>query len=291
MAGSMLIKRRVRKAYFSVLGVGEKYSKSDVLLLQEQLHQSPRAFGLLSSRWTLQTIRQTCGWLKTYSLSGVWRVLRANGVRYKRGQEHLHSPDLEYVAKRDHISWCVQQARDYPGVVVVLFLDEFSYYRWPGVARAYSEVGVHQPRANLTASYNTRGRLIAALESIHGKVLYLQRSHITVHVLVLFLQLVRRSFPEARTIYIVQDNWHNVHFHPNQIAAAEQLGIVLVPLPTYAPWLNPCEKLGRKLRQDVTHMHNLAQDWEGLKKAVTDFLDQFASGSIDLLKYTGLLPV
>lgn len=259
-------------------------------LLQEQLHQSPRTFGWLTSRWTLQTIRQTCAWLNTYSLSGVWRVLQANGIRYKRGQEHLSSPDPEYLAKRDHIGWCVQQARERPGIVVVLFLDEFSYYRWPGIAQVYSEVGVHQPRANLTASYNTRGRLVVALEVLHGKVLYLQRSHITVYVLVLFLQMVRQAFPKAKIIYIVQDNWHNVHFHPDQLAAAENLGITLIPLPTYAPWLNPCEKLGRKLRQDVTHMHDLAQDWESLKKAVSDFLEQFTSGSIDLLRYTGLLP-
>lgn len=258
--------------------------------LQEQLRQSPRTFGWLTSRWTLQTIRQTCAWLNTYSLSGVWRVLQANGIRYKRGQEHLSSPDPEYLAKRDHIGWCVQQARERPGIVVVLFLDEFSYYRWPGIAQVYSEVGVHQPRANLTASYNTRGRLVVALEVLHGKVLYLQRSHITVYVLVLFLQMVRQAFPKAKIIYIVQDNWHNVHFHPDQLAAAENLGITLVPLPTYAPWLNPCEKLGRKLRQDVTHMHDLAQDWESLKKAVSDFLEQFTSGSIDLLRYTGLLP-
>lgn len=258
--------------------------------LQEQLHQSPRTFGWLTSRWTLQTIRQTCDWLNPYSLSGVWRILRANGIRYKRGQEHLHSPDPDYVAKRNHIVWCVQQAREHPGIVVVLFLDEFSYYRWPSTAQVYSEVGVRQPRANLTPSYNTQGRLVVALEVLQGKVLYLQRSHITVYVLVLFLQLVRQTFPNAKLIYIIQDNWHNVHFHPDQLAAAETLKITLVPLPTYAPWLNPCEKLGRKLRQDVTHMHDLAPDWNGLKKAVSNFLQQFASGSIDLLKYSGLLP-
>lgn len=271
-------------------GAGKKHSATDVKLLQEQLHQSRRTFGWLISRWTLQTIRETCSWLNPYSLSGVWPVLRANGIRYKRGQEHLYSPDPEYLAKRDHIRWCVQQAREHPGGVVVLLLDEFSYYRWPGIAQVYSEVGAHQPRAYLTASYNTQGRLVVALEVLHGKVLYLQRSHITVFVLVLFLQMVRQAFPKAKTIYIIQDNWHNVHFHPDQLAAAEQLRITLVPLPTYAPWLNPCEKGGRKLRQEVTHMHNLAQDWHGLKKAVSNFFQQFASGSIDLLKYTGLLP-
>lgn len=270
--------------------MGGKYPAAEVQLLEDLLHQAPRNFGWLTSRWTLRTLQQTCGWLKAYSLSGVWRVLRANNLHYKRGQQQLHSPDPDYAAKRDYIRWCVRQAHQHPNRVVVLFLDEFSYYRWPGVAQVYSSVGRRQPKAKLTASYNTQGRLVTALEVSHGKVLYLLRSHITLHVLVLFLQQVRQAFPKAERIYIVQDNWHNVHFHPDQVAAAKTLKITLVPLPTYAPWLNPCEKLGRKLRQDVTHMHDLAQDWDGLKKAVTGFLDQFSSGSIDLLKYSGLLP-
>ena len=259
--------------------------------MREQLHQSPRSFGWQNSRWTLKTIQQTCAWLKNYSASGVWRVLQAIGIHYKRGQEHLHSPDPDYLAKRDRIRRCTRQAQKHPGEVVVLFLDEFSYYRWPTVAQAYAEMGVRQPRAHLMAGYNTQGRLLAAVETTQGKVLFLQRSHITVHVLVLFLQQIRQAFSKARTIYIVQDNWHNVHFHPKQIAAAHQFGIHLLPLPTYAPWLNPCEKLGRKLRQDVTHLHPYSQDWPALKKAVAEFLNQFASGSIDLLKYIGLLPV
>jgi hypothetical protein len=66
------------------------------------------------------------------------------------------------------------------------------------------------------------------------------------------------------------------------------LPIQIVPLPTYASWTNPIEKLWRKLRQDVTHLHPWANDLSLLRAQIAHFLDQFASGSDDLLRYVGL---
>jgi transposase len=60
-------------------------------------------------------------------------------------------------------------------------------------------------------------------------------------------------------------------------------------LPTYAPWLNPIEKLWRWLRQDLLKMHRWVEDWPRVKQRGHDFLDQFAPGSPDLLRYVGLV--
>ena len=60
-------------------------------------------------------------------------------------------------------------------------------------------------------------------------------------------------------------------------------------LPTYAPWLNPIEKLWRWLRQDVLKLIHLTDDWRTLRARVNAFLDRFASGSQALLRYTGLI--
>ena len=67
-----------------------------------------------------------------------------------------------------------------------------------------------------------------------------------------------------------------------------QLPIQAVPLPTYASWLNPIEKLWRFLKQEVLHMHRLANDLTGLRGEIDRFLDQFALGSDQLLRYVGL---
>jgi len=88
---------------------------------------------------------------------------------------------------------------------------------------------------------------------------------------------------------VVQDNWP-VHFHEEVLAALSGSKIVLVPLPTYAPWTNPVEKVWRKLYQEVLHLHHFGDDWDGLRRAVEQWLTQFADGSVDLLRYVGLCP-
>jgi putative transposase len=47
---------------------------------------------------------------------------------------------------------------------------------------------------------------------------------------------------------VIQDNW-NIHTHPEVLTAlARYPRIKPVWLPTYAPWLNPIEKLWRWVR-------------------------------------------
>lgn len=258
--------------------------------LRNLLAQTPENFGLKQSRWQLSLIRKGCRWLSLYSLSGIWRVLRFLRLNYKRGQEHLHSPDPSYDEKKEQIQACVQKAQNHPEMNATLYLDEFSYYRWPTIASSYAPAGRIQPVAYLKPQYNTRERLIIALDVSTGRVIYRQRAHIDLPQLIAFMGDIQQAYPNVSAIHVIQDNWHNVHFHPRQIQAAAQLGISLVPLPTYAPWLNPVEKVGRKLRQEIIHMHCQCDDWNHLKNRVTTFLDQFACGSSELLRYVGLSP-
>ena len=90
-------------------------------------------------------------------------------------------------------------------------------------------------------------------------------------------------------LLVVQDNW-SIHKHEDVTTALKEWPrIEPVWLPTYAPWLNPIEKLWRWLRQDVLKLHRLAGDWSSLRARVNQFLDQFATGSHALLHYVGLL--
>jgi len=103
-----------------------------------------------------------------------------------------------------------------------------------------------------------------------------------------FYSRLARAYPEVSLIYVIQDNW-NIHTHPDVLTAlAGYPRIKPVWLPTYAPWLNPIEKLWRWLRQDVLKMHRWVEDWPQVKQRVHDFLDQFAHGSAALLRYVGL---
>lgn len=188
--------------------------------------------------------------------------------------------------------------------------------RQPTLARAYEEKGAHQPLAERSYKSDTITRIVASLDHMPGKVVYVRASRIGISQLVEFYIKLRIAYPQAERIYVVQDNWP-VHVHPDVLVALEpqetqwlrpvpgnwpatpgaaairkwgdlNLPIQAVPLPTYASWLNPIEKLWRWLKQDLMHMHKLADNLSKLRDNIDRFLDQFAHGSQALLRYVGL---
>ncbi len=260
-----------------------------------------------------------CAWLGLSSLSALWRVLERLGIRLKRGRSYVHSPDPFYEAKLNDILKHRQEAAQSGGKIIFLYMDEFGYGRHPEVAYDYEEVGKsHQPLAQRSHHAETETRVVGAVDVETGRVFYQSRNHIRIPTLVGFFQEVRAAYPEAEKIYIGQDNWP-VHAHPDVLVALEkqespferklpaswpkeaspgakrkygelQLPIQLLPLPTYASWTNPIEKLWRKLRQEKLHQHRWAEQLEKLRAAVNSWLDQFKTGSQELLHELGLRP-
>lgn len=262
-------------------------------------------------------LRETCDWLHLTTDGSLSALLTRLGLAYKRGRDYVHSPDPDYQAKRDRVAQIVAQARASAGRLVALYLDELTYYRQPTLARAYEAAGTSQPLAQRSYQANTATRVVGALNVIGARVSYRQSSHLGIRELVAFHQQLRREYPEAERLYLLEDNWP-IHFHPDVLVALEEqenpfplyrprhwslapspqavkhwghlaLPIQLVPLPTYASWTNPIEKLWRWLKQAVLHLHQSAGNLEQLRQAVCRFLDHFACGSLDLLRYVGLL--
>lgn len=187
---------------------------------------------------------------------------------------------------------------------VFLFEDEFTFYRQPSLACAYEAIGKQQPRAELGWRSNLTWRIAAGMNGYTGQVTYIQGFHIGIRQLLQLYQQIVVAYPQAELIYITQDNWP-VPYHPDVCLALQSqerqwpaeagpkakslnLPVRLLPLPTYVSWTNPIEKLWRKLQQEVLHLHRFEDDWTSTKQAVTTFLDQFAHGSAELLRYVGL---
>lgn len=278
------------------------------------MHQPPENFQRTESRWTLKSLLRCCEWLQIRSPSGLWRLLERLGIRYKRARDYVHSPDREYATKVAYLQSCWHITCAEPEQYVLLYLDEFAFERQPTLARAYHQRGQTCPLARRSQRSNTQCRGLGALNALTGQVLYVQRTHITTAVLSAFYAQIAAAYPQAETIFVVQDNWP-VHVHPDVLARLQPqhspfwphtpdnwptqssrravhdtLPIQLCFLPTYSPWLNPIEKLWRWLRQQVLHLHRFSDKWEQLKQRVLDFIAQFHFGSIPLLHYVGLLP-
>ena len=285
------------------------------------VERDPLVLGHQRARWTLSTLRESLPWLRLTCDSALHRVLERLDIVYKRARRYIRSPDRLYQEKKHYIEARKAEVeaahRSGSGRLVLLYQDEMSYYRQPSLARAYAERGCggrHQALAFESHRSNTRARLVGCLNALTGQVHFRQRSKIGVVQLVAFYQELAAAYPEAETIYVVQDNWP-VHFHPGVVKhlarqdwpwpfrahpdwpqpaqvvrEAVVLPIQLLCLPTYASWLNPIEKLWRWLRQEVLHLHRLSDAWAELKQRVEAFLEQFIDGSQALLRYVGLLP-
>lgn len=247
------------------------------------------------------------------TLSGVWRHLKRAALARKKGRLKVHSPDRQYFEKLAEVVRVLELASASKGKIVVLFADEFTFYRQPTLADAYARRGKHvQPHGNLSHRTNTKGRIGGAVNALTGQVNYVQESRCGINQLLKLYQSIRETYPHAEVIYLVEDNW-SVHFHPTILNAfptqetrfelkvshywknvkgkpwaREKLPIQIVPLPTYASWCNPIEKLWRWLKQEVLHLHRQADDWDNLKKEIKQFLDRFRQHSMELLKYIGL---
>ena len=225
--------------------------------LLETLHAGPSAAarqevmvatsGPVPSRWTLRTVRVSVAWLTGYSLSGVWRVLQACGLGWHTARARLFSPDPDYRGKVRRLHRGLRDAARHPDRVVALFLDEFGYRRWPEVAPTWGLEAAVAPRAGI----NQQWRTVGALNALTGQVSYLDGYIVGRQQVMQFYAQLDHTYPAAELLYVIQDNW-NIHTHPEVLAAlARYPRIQPVWLPTYAPWLNPIEKLWRWLRQDI----------------------------------------
>lgn len=251
------------------------------------LHQAPGQYGILRARWRLPDVGRVLRWLEGMSDAGISKVLKRLGFSRKKALYFIQSPDPDYHAKWQRILAAYAEAVAHPEEVILLFQDELTYLRRAVIHCTWQVRGQAQRHHHKTGN-NTQARVGAVLNALTGQVLFLQRSKVGKEELAQLYALVRQTYPQAKHIYLVQDNWP-VHYSPTVLAAAQQHDLSLLFLPTYASWLNPIEKLWRWLRQDVLHSHALSHDFKQLRQQVADFLAQFAHGSSRLLYYVGLL--
>lgn len=241
------------------------------------------------SRWSVRAIQATFPWWENLTLSGVWRALRQLGLGLRSAQVQQYSPDPAYLAKEAHLLACLREAAASPDEVVALFLDEMGYTRWPDPAPNWGPTApAPRPLADRAGTKQQLWRVIGALNALTGQVDHLDGYIVGREKVSAFYRQLDRAYSDARRVYVIQDNW-SIHTHPDVLATLDTLPrLEPVWLPTYAPWLNPIEKLWRWLKGDVLKHHHLAADWAALRRRVNAFLDQFAPGADDLLRYVGL---
>ncbi len=271
---------------FPPAGLDEKLAQADVA---QVVHRSPRLFGVDRSNWTLATVRSVIDWMARISLVAVCKCLRRFGLHYKRGRQHVHSPDPLYDQKLAAVARARDLALQAPGDVVFLYLDEHTANLRPRVGRTYQQTGEKGEKASGATSVLIR--LAGALDVATGQVMVRRRETFPVKEMYRFFYHVEQHYPEASAIYIALDNWP-VHFHPYVLENLKRINskIRLLPLPTYAPWTNPIEKFWLKLNREFMNQHPYGRDEPAFRDALDLWLDKHREESAALLHEVGLLP-
>jgi putative transposase len=245
------------------------------------------------ARWTLKLIQTHCGELSDLkTLSGVFRRLKRWKIAWKRSRLHLSSPDVEYDIKMERIGHARWEAEADPDAVRLVYADQASFYRMPHPGYTWSPKqggGRGQPKAAHTPGANTKRRIMATLDIYDGRVVFHTAKQIGAKALARFLKKLRTAYgPDVRVV-LVWDNWP-VHYHPLVLEAAREHRIELLYLPTYAPWTNPIEKLWKKLREELLHLHRHSDKWMELRRRVDEYLAKLDRANPELLRYVGLAP-
>lgn len=288
--------------------------------LRELTRRSPRALGLSRSRWTLKMLRTRLGEKAPETDSGTWRMLNRLGITHTRGRERTVSPDDQFEAKKAFIEGIRVRTSDSAGdkgppTERIFYLDELTYELSPSIASDWSPAR-RQPTTRRSTDRLERGRLLAAMDTQTGRLFYRQKPSVGRKKLIDLYQEMVQTYSGER-LWVVQDNT-SFHFHPEVLRPLQtqvwprahpafeyplpskwpdptdaalsggDLPVQVVPLPTYASWLNPIERLWRWLKQEVLHLHPYAGNWEKLKQGVQKFLERFTEESKELLSYTGV---
>jgi len=165
------------------------------------------------ARWTLRTVRASVQAVADYSLSGLWRLLQRAGVRLRRVADQLYSPDPEYTHKVARLEHCLREAARQPEEVVVVFLDEMGYTRWPEPAPDWMLAAPHPPRqVHKAGPTNRQQRIIGALNALSGQVDYLDNYRVGREQVSAFYRQLDQVYAGVRRVYVVQDNW-SIHHH------------------------------------------------------------------------------
>jgi DDE superfamily endonuclease len=258
--------------------------------VQGLVHRSPRLYDINQSMWTLTSIQQQIRWLHGLSISAVSKILKKLGARFKRGRASIHSPDLLYnqkMAKIQHAHLLnLLDSQRFP----LLYEDEKTYYRRAEVGKTWGSRGNKgAKKVNQVGGTTGVSRIAGCIDVQTGKVISRQRSSFNVKEMYRFFYYVEQHYKEAERIFIVLDNWP-VHFHEyvKENLARGAKKIVLLPLPTYAPWENPMEKVWLKFRKDVLLDHSFGTHWQELKEVAQQWLQDCHSDSEELLHFVGL---
>ena len=191
---------------------------------------------------------------KTASRNTLRRLLKRAGLSWKRVKKLLAKADPE--ARAEFVQqFHVVFARMLRDEVRLVFVDEAHLHQDLDLGFTWAPKGQPAWRASTSPGLHKRLDLYGAYDFSQGCTFLWHGGKCNSEHTVQFLeQLVQWLSETKRQVMLI---WDGASYHRSKQvqAAAQRLGIHILPLPAYSPDLNPVERLWQWLRDEVTRLH------------------------------------
>lgn len=259
-------------------GRPRKLDAAQVQRLDELLQQEPRSLGQAFSNWTVKYLWIQVRWV-VHPIT-LWRYLRRLAWRWSRPVPRIASPDPRYAAKARYLRCLRAQARQ--AQIHLYYADEMDVELLPTISGRWMRRG--QQTQVATPGQNAKQYVYGAVHYTRGDLCWLSWAHKdNAGFRHLLAQLLAHHRRDARRIVVVVDNYRIHRAQPVRAWLQQhRRRIRLYFLPTYAPRLNPIERVWRYVRRNVTDNY-FFRTLRHLQTSVEAFLSQLARSPATLL--------
>jgi len=236
--------------------------------------KTPRAFGLLRSRWCCAVVALLL-W-RTHRLAvsreTVRRWLHHADIVWRRPRPVLKRRDPQRAAVLDELRGLI---RDLPEDETVVFEDEVDINLNPDIGFMWMRRG--QQAAVVTPGDNEKNYLAGSLHWRTGTLIATPGPKRNGQLVAEHLEELCRRLRRYRTIHVLCDN-AKIHdcAAVQKVLRAHPGRIVLHFLPKYAPECNPVERVWWHLREEITRNHQCKTLAELLERVFAWLADRTA---------------
>jgi len=234
----------------------EKLSEAYLATLYKIVRGSPPEYGWRRPTWTRELlvetmVRQTGVRIAVTTMS---RALALVQARRARPRPRVRCP-WSQAAQTRRLNWIARVLANLPAGHVAVYEDEVDVHLNPKIGLDW--MGLGQQKEVMTPGKNQKRYLAGAMDARTRRVVWVEGERKTSALFLNLLDKLRETYPKAKVIHVVLDNYR---IHSSEIVDAALAGylrdrIELHFLPPYSPDHNRIERVWKDLHANVTRNH------------------------------------